>query len=77
MISNTILAAQESDLEEDDKSKLVFSITPGTTGLQIDNSTGVITGTAAAGTATITVEAQMHDGTPIEGMDASATIILT
>ena len=77
MISNTILAAQESDLEENDKSKLVFSITPGTTGLQIDETTGVISGTAAAGTATITVEAQMNDSTPIEGMDASATIILT
>lgn len=77
MISNTILAAQESDLEENEKSKLVFSITPGTTALQIDETTGVISGTAAAGTATITVEAQMNDGTPIEGMDASATIILT
>ena len=77
LISNTILAAQESDLEEDQKSKLVFSITPGTTTLEIDETTGAITGTAVAGTATITVEAQMHDGTPIEGMDASATIILT
>ena len=76
MISNTILAAQESDLASGEKSKLVFSITPGTTGLTITNE-GVLSGTPAAGTATITVEAQMNDGTPIEGMDASATIILT
>lgn len=77
LISNTILAAQESELAQNDKSKLVYSMTPGTTGLNINESTGVITGTAAAGTATITVEAQTNDGTPIPGMDASATIILS
>ena len=77
LISNTILAAQESDLSADQKSKLVFSISAGTTGLSINDSTGVISGTAAAGTATIMVEAQMNDGTPIPGMDASATIVLS
>ena len=79
MISNAILAAQESDLAQGEKSKLVFSITDGGTGLQIDSSTGALTLTgasASAGTALITVEAQMNDGTPIPGMDASATIVL-
>ena len=56
---------------------MVFAITAGDTGLSIDSSTGVISGTPAAGTATITVEAQEYGGTPIPGMDASATIILT
>lgn len=77
MVSNTILAAQESDLAQDQTTKLVFAITPGTTGLSIDASTGAITGSPVAGTATVTVEAQMHDGTPIPGLDASATIILS
>lgn len=78
LINNTILAAQESNLTEAEKTKLVYAITPGTTGLNIDASTGAITGTAAAGTATITVTAQMSQGsTPIPGMDASATIVLT
>lgn len=76
-ISNAILKAQESNLEQSQTSKLVFAITAGDTGLSIDSSTGVISGTPAAGTATITVEAQEYGGTPIPGMDASATIILT
>lgn len=77
LISNAILTAQESALAQADTSKLVYSIEAGTTGLNIDSSTGAITGTAAAGTATVSVEAQMYDGTPIPGMDASATIVLS
>ena len=77
LVSNAILAAQESDLAQADTTKLVFAIEAGTTGLNIDSSTGVITGTPAAGTATVTVEAQMYNGTPIPGLDASATIILS
>ena len=75
-ISNAILTAQETGLTSDEKTKLVFSITAGTTGLSIDASTGAITGTAAAGTALVTVEAQKNDGTPIPGMDASMTIVI-
>lgn len=74
-ISNAILASQESNLAENEKSKLVFSIEPGTTGLTIDASTGAISGTPAAGTALVKVEAQAN-GAKIEGMDASATIVL-
>lgn len=76
-ISNDILAAQESNLADTDKSKLVFSMEAGTTGLSINSATGVISGTPAAGTAMIKVVAQKADGTPIEGMDASATIVLS
>ena len=75
-ISNAILKAQESALAESEKSKLVYSIEAGNTGLDIDATTGVISGTAAAGTATIKVVAQKSNGTPIPGMDASATIKL-
>ena len=75
-ISNAILEAQESGLVDSEKSKLVYSIEPGDTGLTIDASTGVIGGTPAAGTAIITVKAQKADGSAIEGMDASATIVL-
>lgn len=77
MVSNAILKNQESDLAQADTSKLVFAITAGDTGLTIDSSTGAISGSPAAGTATVTVEAQKYDGTPIPGMDASATIILS
>lgn len=76
MISNTILTAQESNLPANEKSSLVYSITAGTTGLQIDNATGAITGTAAAGTATITVEVQVNS-VPVPGMEASQTIVLS
>ena len=76
-ISNAILTAQESALSSDEKTKLVFSITPSTSGLSIDASTGAVTGTAAAGTALITVEAQKNDGTPIPGMDASMSIVIS
>lgn len=75
-ISNAILASQESNLADNEKSKLVFSIEAGTTGLTIDASTGAIGGTAAAGTAMIKVVAQKADGSNIEGMDASASIVL-
>ena len=75
-ISNAILAAQESALKADERSKLVYSIT-GTTGLTIDSATGVIGGNAVGGTSTIKVVAQKADGTPIKDMDASATIILS
>ena len=75
-ISNAILTAQESALTSDEKTKLVFSISAGTTGLNINASTGAITGTAAAGTALVTVEAQKNDGTPIPGMDASMPIVI-
>lgn len=75
-ISNAILEAQESALAADDKSKLVYSINP-TGNLTIDEATGVIGGTPAAGTYTITVQAQKADGSAIEGMDASATIVLS
>ena len=77
LISNVILAAQESDLDVDERSKLVFSIEPGTTGLEIDATTGVVSGTGSAGTATIKVVAQTNDGTPIDKMDASAVIVLS
>ena len=77
LISNAILATQESNLPQAETSKLVFAIEAGDTGLNIDASTGAVTGTAAAGTAYITVEAQMYDSTPIPGMDASATIIIS
>lgn len=76
-ISNPILTAQESGLSSDEKTKLVFSIVPSTTGLSIDASTGAVTGTAAAGTALISVEAQKNDGTPIPGMDASMSIVIS
>ena len=76
-ISNEILKNQESALKAEERSKLVFDITPGTTGLDINAETGVITGTAAGGTATITVKAQKADGSDIKGMDASATIVLS
>ena len=76
LISNALLASQESDVGADEKSKLVFSMESGTTGLTIDADTGTITGTPAAGTATIKVVAQKADGTPIPKMDASATIVL-
>ena len=75
-ISNAILKAQESALAENEKSKLVYSIDAGNTGLDINATTGVISGTAAAGTATIKVVAQKSNGTAIPGMDASATIKL-
>ena len=75
-ISNAILAAQESALKSDERSKLVYSIT-GTTGLTIDSATGVIGGNASAGTATIKVVAQKADNSAIPGMDASATIVLS
>lgn len=75
-ISNAILAAQESALKSDERSKLVYSIT-GNTGLTIDSDTGVIGGTAGAGTSTIKVVAQKADNSVITGMDASATIVLS
>ena len=75
-ISNVILAAQESALKAEERSKLVYSIT-GTTGLTIDSATGVIGGSAGAGTSTIKVVAQKANGTPIKDMDASATIVLS
>ena len=76
-ISNAILAAQESALKADERSKLVYDITAGSTGLTINGDTGVIGGTPASGTALITVVAQKADGTPIKDMDASATIVLS
>ena len=77
MLSNAILEAQESNLATEEKSKLVYSITAGDTGLTIDESTGVIGGTPAAGTATIKVVAQNGKSESIAGMDASATIVLS
>lgn len=77
LLSNAILTSQESDKPADEKTKLVFSITPGTTGLSINAETGAISGTPAAGTATIKVVGQLASGTAIPGMDASATIVLT
>ena len=74
-ISNAILTAQESALAENEKTKLIYSIEGGT-GLSIDASTGVISGTPSAGTSTIKVVAQKAGGTAIPGMDASATIVL-
>ena len=77
-ISNAILAAQESALDAEERSKLVFSIVADGTGLTINGDTGVITGTPAAGTATIKVVAQnAKTGKAIPGMDASATIVLS
>ena len=76
MITNSILAAQESNLPAEEKSKLVYAITAGTTGLNIDASTGAITGTAAAGTAVVTVEVQVNS-TPVEGLSAAQTIVLS
>ena len=75
-ISNAILAAQESALKAGERSKLVYSIT-GTTGLTIDSATGVIGGSAGAGTSTIKVVAQDASNKAIPGMDASATIVLS
>lgn len=75
-ISNAILTAQESALKAEERSKLVYSIS-GTTGLTIDSSTGIIGGSASAGTSTIKVVAQDASNKAIPGMDASATIVLS
>lgn len=76
-ISNAILTAQESGLDAEERSKLVYSIS-GIAGLTIDSATGVIGGTPAAGTATIKVVAQnAKTSKAIPGMDASATIVLS
>ena len=77
MISNAIITAQESNIATADKSKLVYAITNGTTALTIDSATGVISGTPAAGTAIVTVKAQVGASTDIAGMDASMTIVLS
>lgn len=76
MLSNTILAAQESELGSAEKSTLVYAMDAKTTGLSINSGSGVISGTPAAGTATITVKA-MQNGKQIAGMDASAQITIT
>ena len=76
-ISNAILAAQESALKSDERSKLVFGIVADGTGLAIDSSTGIITGNPTAGTATIKVVAQDASNKAIPGMEASATIVLS
>ena len=76
-ISNAILANQESALAEREKSKLVYGIEAGSTGLGINAETGVISGTASSGTATIKVVAQTSAGVAIPGMEASATIVLS
>lgn len=80
LLTNAILAAQESNLGADEKSKLVFAIEAGTTALSINSDTGVITaGSAAEGTATISVVAKTGSGgsTPIPGMDAAMVITIT
>ena len=76
MLTNAILTAQESNLPATEKSKLVYAITAGTTGLQIDSSTGAITGTAAAGTAVVTVEVQVNS-VAVPGLSAAQTIVLS
>ena len=76
LMTNAILAAQESHLSGTEKTSLVYSIVAGSTGLDIDSSTGVLSGSPAAGTATIKVVAQMNSA-PIPGMEASATIVLS
>lgn len=76
MISNTILTAQESDIAAGSKSSLAYTITAGTTGLTINSTTGVFSGTPAAGTATVTVVAS-EGATPIPGMDAAMVITIT
>lgn len=75
MINNTTIAAQENSLPAEEKSSLAYAMT-GTTGLSINSSTGVITGTPTAGTSTITVVAKKN-GVAITGMDASAIVTIT
>ncbi len=79
LISNTILAAQESELSAEEKSKLVFSITDSGTSITIDSSTGVLNaGSAAAGTAVVTVKAQKGTGsTDIPGMTGAMYITIS
>ena len=80
MLTNSILAAQESDLSTEEKSKLVFSIADaGTTAITVDGTTGALNTTSAAtGTCIIGVDAQKGSGsTPIPGMDAVMVITLT
>lgn len=75
MINNTIIAAQEGSLGATEKSSLVYTISAGATGLSINGTTGVITGTPAAGTATIKVVAKIN-GVAIPKMDASMVITI-
>lgn len=72
-ISNAIIKNGESALSEEEKSSLKFTIEAGTTALGVDAETGIVSGTAAAGTATVRVSAQKN-GEPIEGLDAAMTI---
>ena len=76
-INNAIISNMESGLLTGN-SKLVYSIAPGTTGLSMDSTTGVFSGTPAAGSATVTVVAQQNNGTwaPIPGLDAAMVITL-
>lgn len=76
-IDNDIIALKEEAVDAKDKTKLVYSIEAGTTGLSIDEN-GVISGTPAAGTATVTV-VLMNTTTnlPIPGFSATKTIELT
>lgn len=76
MISNAILTAQESDIAAEGKSSLAFALVAGGTGLSINSSTGMISGTPAPGTAVVTVTA-MQNGVAIPGMDASAQIVIS
>ena len=72
-ISNAIIKNGESALSEEEKSSLKFTIEAGTTTLGVDAETGIVSGTAVAGTATVRVSAQKN-GEPIEGLDAAMTI---
>ena len=72
-ISNAIISLSETgNLTDEEKSNLVFSIA-GETGLAIDSSTGVITGTPTAGTGVVKVAVQQN-GVAIEGLDAAMAI---
>lgn len=78
LISNTILATQESELAANEKSKLVWSVkNAGTTGLDVNANTGVISGTAETGVAEFVVKGVMANGDAIPGMDASMVIEIT
>lgn len=75
MINNTIISAQETGLDSTEKSSLVYTMTSGTTGLNMNANTGVITGTPAAGTATVKVVAKKNN-VAIPNMDASMVITI-
>lgn len=77
-ITNDIIATKEDGVDKNKKTNLVFSMEAGTTGLSINASTGAITGTPAAGTATVKV-VLMNTTTnqPVPGFSATKTITLT